>query len=266
LYTGQRLEAEIGLYFYNARFYDATLGRFAQADTIIPGAGNVLALDRYAYVQNNSLRYNDSSGHMPCEYANGKDSGVLPPPPPYYPKDPIPDTTNIQESYGDGYKDPGDHLYNIFVEGGERKYTTVYFSPDDEVMFWTLLVNIDYQASYVVEVHENGMYIVVEETYTIWDNTEEDDGVPGSQLVVSTDSGNVGFGLGIMEYDGMTGVETSNTRTSGVYWIDGGDINTRVSINVAVGCWQGYGYRLFLVLEKLGLNSPVPQHTYYFAE
>jgi len=38
--SGQRLEAEIGLYFYNARFYDATLGRFAQADTIIPGAGN----------------------------------------------------------------------------------------------------------------------------------------------------------------------------------------------------------------------------------
>ncbi|RLD06413.1 MAG: RHS repeat-associated core domain-containing protein, partial [Chloroflexota bacterium] len=35
--TGQRLEAEIGLYFYNARFYNATLGRFAQADTIIPG-------------------------------------------------------------------------------------------------------------------------------------------------------------------------------------------------------------------------------------
>ena len=64
--TGQRLEAEIGLYFYNTRFYDATLGRFAQADTIIPGAGNPLALDRYAYVQNNSLRYNDPSGHYYC--------------------------------------------------------------------------------------------------------------------------------------------------------------------------------------------------------
>ena len=63
--SGQRLEAEIGLYFYNARFYDATLGRFTQADTIIPCAGNVLALDRYAYVKNNSLRYNDPSGHFP---------------------------------------------------------------------------------------------------------------------------------------------------------------------------------------------------------
>jgi len=70
--TGQRPEAEIGLYFYNARFYDAKLGRFAQADTIVPGAGNVLALDRYAYVKNNSLRYTDPSGHFSedemCEY------------------------------------------------------------------------------------------------------------------------------------------------------------------------------------------------------
>ena len=54
---------KIGLYFYNARFYDATLGCFAQADTIIPGAGNVLALDRYAYTLNNPLRYTYPSGH-----------------------------------------------------------------------------------------------------------------------------------------------------------------------------------------------------------
>ena len=63
MYTGQRLEAEIGLYFYNARFYDPVLGRFAQADTIIPGAGNPMALDRYAYVENNPLKYIDLDGH-----------------------------------------------------------------------------------------------------------------------------------------------------------------------------------------------------------
>ena len=79
LYTGQRLEAEIGLYFYNARFYDAKLGRFAQADTLIPGAGNPLALDRYAYVQNNSLRYTDPSGHY---YMEDPGSIYVPPPPP----------------------------------------------------------------------------------------------------------------------------------------------------------------------------------------
>ena len=88
LCTGQRLEAEIGLYFYNARFYDAKLGRFAQADTIIPGAGNVLALDRYAYVQNNPLRYTDPSGHdRDCHVGEiGCNQGIHASPPPPRPK------------------------------------------------------------------------------------------------------------------------------------------------------------------------------------
>ena len=63
-YTGQ-LEAEAGLYFYNARWFDPSLGRFSQADTIIPGAGKVLAWDRYAGMVNNPVRYNDPTGHCP---------------------------------------------------------------------------------------------------------------------------------------------------------------------------------------------------------
>ena len=35
-FTGQREDATIGLYFYNARYYDPALGRFVQADTIVP--------------------------------------------------------------------------------------------------------------------------------------------------------------------------------------------------------------------------------------
>jgi RHS repeat-associated protein len=35
-YTGQRLETDIGLYYYGARWYDSALGRFIQADTIVP--------------------------------------------------------------------------------------------------------------------------------------------------------------------------------------------------------------------------------------
>jgi RHS repeat-associated protein len=62
-YTGQINEAEIGLYFYNARFYDPALGRFTSADTLIPQPGNPLAWDRYAYTLNNPLRYIDPSGH-----------------------------------------------------------------------------------------------------------------------------------------------------------------------------------------------------------
>jgi RHS repeat-associated protein len=48
-FTGQIEDAEIGLYFYNARSYSAALGRFISADTIVPGAGNPQAFNRYAY-------------------------------------------------------------------------------------------------------------------------------------------------------------------------------------------------------------------------
>ena len=62
LYTGQ-YEAEAGLYFYNARWYDNQLGRFVQADSIVPEPGSPQSWDRYAYVNNNPVRYNDPSGH-----------------------------------------------------------------------------------------------------------------------------------------------------------------------------------------------------------
>ena len=65
MYTGQREESGLGLYFYNARWYDAKLGRFVQADTIVPGPGNPMAWDRYAYVYNNPVKYFDPSGHIP---------------------------------------------------------------------------------------------------------------------------------------------------------------------------------------------------------
>lgn len=37
-------------------------GRFIQADTLIPGVTNPLALDRYATVQNNPINGTDPSG------------------------------------------------------------------------------------------------------------------------------------------------------------------------------------------------------------
>ena len=65
LYTGQLDEPNLGIMYYGARWYDAALGHFIQADTIIPGAGNPLAWDRYAYVNNNPINYTDPSGHFP---------------------------------------------------------------------------------------------------------------------------------------------------------------------------------------------------------
>ena len=62
-YTGQFSHAaDFGLLFYNARWYDPSLNRFAQADTIVPPG--VQGLDRYAYVNNSPVNYVDPSGHI----------------------------------------------------------------------------------------------------------------------------------------------------------------------------------------------------------
>jgi RHS repeat-associated protein len=48
-YTGQyTYAADFGLYFYNARWFDGSLGRFTSADTLIPNPGDPQAWDRYA--------------------------------------------------------------------------------------------------------------------------------------------------------------------------------------------------------------------------
>jgi len=52
-YTGQRAESLLGLYYYGARWYDPALGRFAQADTIVPGAMDPQNMNRYSYASNN---------------------------------------------------------------------------------------------------------------------------------------------------------------------------------------------------------------------
>ena len=71
-YTGQMREGDI--YYYGARWQkvletqwsgiDPAIGRFLQADTIVPVASQgTQAFDRYAYVNNNPLNYTDPSGH-----------------------------------------------------------------------------------------------------------------------------------------------------------------------------------------------------------
>jgi RHS repeat-associated protein len=62
-FTGQRLDAT-GLYYYGARYYDATIGRFISPDTIVPNFANPQSLNRYSYCYNNPLRYTDPTGHF----------------------------------------------------------------------------------------------------------------------------------------------------------------------------------------------------------
>ena len=62
-FTGQVFDAESGLYYYNARYYDPELGRFIQPDTEIPDLSNPQSYNRYSYCVNDPLRYNDPTGH-----------------------------------------------------------------------------------------------------------------------------------------------------------------------------------------------------------
>jgi RHS repeat-associated protein len=75
-YTGQQ-DAEAGLYFYGARWFDPYLNRWIQPDAIIPDPNNSQSYDRYAYAFNNPVKYTDPTGHWPdwldsaLDYAQG---------------------------------------------------------------------------------------------------------------------------------------------------------------------------------------------------
>jgi RHS repeat-associated protein len=70
-FTGQYHEEGLpggeGLSYYNARWYDAQLGRFVSADTIVPNAASPQDLNRLAYALNNPLRFSDPTGHYVFE-------------------------------------------------------------------------------------------------------------------------------------------------------------------------------------------------------
>lgn len=63
-YTGQMQVDDI--YYYNARWYDPAIGRFMQADTIVPSHQGTQGFDRYAYVNNNPINGTDPTGHWFC--------------------------------------------------------------------------------------------------------------------------------------------------------------------------------------------------------
>jgi RHS repeat-associated protein len=65
-YTGQYSNTDdFGLMYYKARWYDPVLGRFAQADSVVPDITQPQGYNRYTYAGNNPVKYSDPSGH--CE-------------------------------------------------------------------------------------------------------------------------------------------------------------------------------------------------------
>ena len=61
-FTGQRLDGT-GLYYYGARYYDASIGRFISPDSTGQKLTDPQSLNRYTYCSNNPLKYTDPNGH-----------------------------------------------------------------------------------------------------------------------------------------------------------------------------------------------------------
>ena len=66
-FTGQYSEADIGLYYFGARWYDASLGRFISEDPIKGSMISSQSQNPYVYCMNNPLRYVDPTG-MACQH------------------------------------------------------------------------------------------------------------------------------------------------------------------------------------------------------
>lgn len=55
-YTGRDFDSDTNLYYYRARYYDASIGRFMSEDPLGFNSGN----DFYTYVRNDSVEFNRS--------------------------------------------------------------------------------------------------------------------------------------------------------------------------------------------------------------
>lgn len=63
-YTGRQSDQETDVYYYRARYYDQSSGRFISEDPSAFGAGN----NFYRYVNNSPIRYADPLGLATCTF------------------------------------------------------------------------------------------------------------------------------------------------------------------------------------------------------
>jgi RHS repeat-associated protein len=73
-YTGREFDEETGLYYYRARYYDASIGRFISEDPMGFGAGDS---NLYRYVGNSATNFTDPTGNFGIGFYGGIAAGVL---------------------------------------------------------------------------------------------------------------------------------------------------------------------------------------------
>ena len=65
-YRGYYYDIDLGLYYLNARYYDANTGRFINPDSLMSGTnGSLHGFNLYAYCFNNPIQYVDHIGEFP---------------------------------------------------------------------------------------------------------------------------------------------------------------------------------------------------------
>jgi RHS repeat-associated protein len=134
-FTGQREEASLGIYYFNARWMDPSLGRFTSPDSIVPtSTQGTQAWDRYAFVNNNPVRYNDPTGHVADDSSSEQTD---------------PTTTESDEVPPEWYKWLEEKVQWIgrswpdswFTEDGKRVLTVD--APHTGAQYWHLNTDID---------------------------------------------------------------------------------------------------------------------------
>ena len=82
-FTGHEFFSNMGLIHMNGRMYDPKLRRFLSPDNYIQNPYNTQSFNRYSYVWNNPLTYNDPSGELvncpDCDNGGGGGLGEVPP-------------------------------------------------------------------------------------------------------------------------------------------------------------------------------------------
>jgi hypothetical protein len=183
---------------------DPYINHFAQADTIIPGAGSSQAWDRYAYAMNNPIRYIDPTGHMcsdpedptsTCD--SGNHGGGLPP------ADELttPPTTSgeymiiiSEDTIIIGTpSEPGEYV-NGYCSGGGSPNTFVtagFYADEDKGLpgIGGRNATLNYNATLGVEVYENLTRINVKEYYTFMLSEHSEDYLAYSQINFGTVGG-----------------------------------------------------------------------------
>lgn len=67
-YTGREFDAESGLFYYRARYYDSAIGRFLTEDPIVATG----SLSLFAYVDNDPVNWIDQTGRVKVKSPGGK--------------------------------------------------------------------------------------------------------------------------------------------------------------------------------------------------